>query len=357
MLPMQFKILDQANSAERSEWLKLWNMWPEREVFAHPDYPALFAKPGDKVLCASEATTSGGVLFPFLLRPLAREEWVDNNEESWDLVGPYGYGGVFAWGRGPDAQDDFWVNFEAWIENNKVVSSFVRLSLFPDQTIPFRGTVEHNTSNIVRTLEIDPEVLWREYEHKVRKNVNKAKQANLTVEIDPTGLRLDEFMAIYYSTMDRRDASGSYYFPKSFFESLCANLSGQFTFFHVLHESKVVSTELVLVSRRHLYSFLGGTLPDAFSMCPNDLLKHEVNLWGREAQMHSFVLGGGYQSEDGIFRYKKSFAPQGVTEFFVGKRVHQPAAYDRLVLQRQEWEKSRGVDWAPKPAFFPLYRA
>lgn len=354
---MHFKILDQANAAERVEWLELWNAWAEREVFAHPDYSALFAKPGDKVLCASEVTPSGGVLFPFLLRPLAREDWVDDNEQAWDLVGPYGYGGVFAWGNDPDAQNDFWMNFEAWIASNNVVSSFVRLSLFPDQLIPFQGTVERNTANIVRTLDIEPDVLWREYEHKVRKNVNKAKQANLTVETDSSGQRLDDFLAIYYSTMDRRDASGSYYFPRAFFESLCANLVGQFMFFHVLHESKVVSTELVLVSRRHLYSFLGGTLPEAFSMCPNDLLKHEVNLWGRTAEMHSFVLGGGYNGEDGIFRYKKSFAPHGVTDFYVGKQIHQPAAYDRLVSQRQKWNESRGVTWEPKPGFFPLYRA
>ncbi|HEY4262418.1 MAG TPA: GNAT family N-acetyltransferase [Schlesneria sp.] len=353
----QFKVLDRNKAAERTEWLALWNAWPEREVFAHPDYPALFAKPGDQILCAVEVTTSGGVLFPFLLRPLAREEWVEDDNQSWDLVGPYGYGGVFAWGVDEDAENDFWVNFETWIERQNVVSSFVRLSLFPDQTIPFRGIVELNTSNIVRNLDIEPDALWREYEHKVRKNVNKAKQANLTVEIDSSGQRLEEFLAIYYSTMDRRDASGTYYFPKSFFESLCTNLSGQYLFFHVLHESKMISTELVLVSQQHLYSFLGGTLPDGFSMCPNDLLKHEVNLWGRTAEKHSFVLGGGYNGEDGIFRYKKSFAPQGVTSFFVGKQIHQPAVYDRLVSQRQQWEESRGVTWTPKPGYFPLYRA
>ena len=33
------------------------------------------------------------------------------------------------------------------------------------------------------------------------------------------------------------------------------------------------------------------------------------------------MLGGGYGADDGIFRYKRSFAPHGLVPFFVGRRV------------------------------------
>ena len=117
---------------------------------------------------------------------------------------------------------------------------------------------------MVRSLDLDPDALWRNYDHKVRKNVNRAKQCGLTTEIDLTGQRLEEFLAIYRATMDRREAAAVYFFPRSFFETLARQLAGQFVFFHVFDGATMVSTELVLVSVRHIYSSLGGTLAEAF---------------------------------------------------------------------------------------------
>ena len=35
---MQHRVLDASVPEERSAWLALWERWPGREVFAHPDY-------------------------------------------------------------------------------------------------------------------------------------------------------------------------------------------------------------------------------------------------------------------------------------------------------------------------------
>jgi hypothetical protein len=355
MATIQF--LDSAAPTDLAEWLARWQAWPGREVFAHPAYIRLFARPGDRVVCAAVSTASGGVLFPFVLRPVAIEPWAGKNEPACDLVTPYGYGGAFAWDCAEQESLMFRDRFHDWADANGVVASFARLSLFDAQQLPFDGDVVIDRPNIVRSLDITPEEIWHDYEHKVRKNVNCAKRAGLTAEIDPEGRRLDEFLAIYESTMDRRSADGGYYFPRKFFETLIRDLPGQFIFCHVLDRGRVVSTELVLVSAENIYSFLGGTLADAFSQRPNDLLKHEVILWGRQAGKLAYVLGGGYHGEDGIYRYKKSFAPNGKRPFCVGRRVHNTADYGRLVASRRQWEISQGNAWMPKPGYFPEYRA
>ena len=320
------RCLDAGVPGDMLEWLRLWESWPQREVFAHPDYVRLFATPGDRVMCASLATR-GGILFPFLLRPLAREPWAGNGESALDLVSPYGYGGAFAWNCSEKDAVDFWSEFEAWAKTQRLVSAFVRLSLFPEQQIAFRGQIAEDRPNIVRSLDLTPDALWQDFEHKVRKNVNCAKRSGLSVEIDFDGRRLDEFLKIYYSTMERREASHSYYFPSEFFNAVVRRLPGQYAFFFVLDEGKAVSAELVLVSVAHIYSFLGGTLAEAFAKRPNDLLKHKIILWGRQAGKLAFVLGGGFSGEDGIYRYKKSFAPAGSRPFCVGRQVHDAAAY------------------------------
>ena len=70
-----------------------------------------------------------------------------------------------------------------------------------------------------------------------------------------------------------------------------------------------------------------------------------------------YVLGGGNDGEDSLFRYKLSFAPRGARPLKVGKWVINRNLYEQLIAARRSYEKSKGVDWTPKPGYFPAYRA
>lgn len=344
-----FRVWDAGVAGERERWEAAWQGWGAREAFAHPAYAALFAREGDRVCCAAMGGASGGILFPLIVRP------VPGAAALCDLVSPYGYGGPFAWGDvSPDA---FWRGLEEWAGRAGAVSLFTRLPLFRHQTIPFAGEVEYKGPNVVRSLDLDMDRMWMDYAHKVRKNVKKAERAGLRAEVDPAGERLDEFLEIYHDTMQRRGAARGYYFPEAFFRSILREMPGQFAFFHVLSGERVVSTELVLDSAEHVYSFLGGTREEAFDLRPNDLLKHEVIRWARERGKRAFVLGGGVEPADGIFRYKLAFAPDGEVPFHVGKRVFDPGTYARLTDARRSAEREGGRSWEPDPGYFPAYRA
>jgi len=335
--------------------MEAWNAWPSREIWAYPSYAELFGRKCDRVLCALMDAPDGAILFPFILRPLASEPWTGTDNRDWDVTSPYGYGGPFCWGT-PNAKE-FWTSFDNWSKCTGVVCSFIRLSLFPEQMIPFPGHVEEKTPNVVRRLDLDSHDIWMDYKHKVRKNVKKAKRAGLEVEIDFNGVNLNDFISIYYSTLKRRGAPRRYYFSRRFFEDIIKDLYGQFAFFYIVHQKRILSAELVLVSVNYLYSFLGGTLQQAFQFCPNDLLKHEIIEWGRKQGKKAFVLGGGYKGPDGIFRYKLSFAPKGEVPFSVGKKIYNAESYNRLEKERSKWKAGQNNDRNQPPDFFPVYRS
>jgi hypothetical protein len=296
------------------------------------------------------------VLFPFLLRPLAAECWAER-ETLFDITSPPGYGGAFAWNCPADHGPLFWEAFRSWARAARLVSGFVRLSLFPEQRLAFCGQVENRLSNVVRSLELAPAEIWRDYERKVRLNVARARRSGLRFEVDPQGKRLDAFLAVYYETMQRRQAAAGYFFSREFFQWILAELPGQFVFFHVLDGGQVVASEVALLSASRIYSFLGGSLAAALPARPNDLLKHQAILWARDAGYRQLVLGGGHAEQDGIFRFKRSFAPGGVRPFQVGVEVYDERAYCRLEAHRRAWEQSRGVVWRPAAGYFPSYRA
>jgi hypothetical protein len=350
---MRHRILDAARPAERREWVDLWEGWSGREVFAHPEYVSLFARPCDRAVCAVGEDEGGTVLFPLLLRPLAAEPWAPPGEVRLDAVSPYGYGGPFAFGDGPRDDEAFWRAHEAWCREARVVSTFARLPLFDGQLPRLPARPEPRGPNVVRGLGPDLSSIWMEYDRSVRANVKAAERNGVTIEVDEIGARLDAFVAVYEHTMSRRGASDFYFFPRAFFERLVERLAGQYVFFHALHAGRVVSTELILVSAQHCYMLLSGTLAEAYPLRPNDLLRHHTVKWAAAHGLTAYVLGGGYEPGDGVYRHKRNFAPKGLLPFRVACLVHDPAAAKELARRRRETQ----VGWVPRPGYFPPYRA
>lgn len=355
---MELQIWDAADACDRKQWIDLWEQWPGKEVFGHPEYVRLNARPHDRALCAALSVNGGHVLYPFLLRALTDEPYCDVPQCGWtDIATPYGYGGPFAWGApwSNETVHAFWSQFGVWASKSRVVSEVVRLSLFPETLVEYPGDRRVLWDNVVRTLESENE-LWRDFEYKVRKNVNRARASGVTVRIDEKGDRLDDFLAIYTGTMNRRNAEDTYYFPRKYFERIHAELSGQFVYFHAFAGGVVVSTELVLVSANRIYSFLGGTDAAWYHVRPNELLKLEIMNWARSAGKTEFVLGGGYARGDGIYRYKLSFAPNGRVPFSIGSRVLNGEAYEQILQARRRFAATKGAQWLPRPDYFPAYR-
>lgn len=270
-------------------------------------------------------------------------------ENTWiDLSTPYGYGGF--WVDGTDYEG---VNkaYGDYCKEQGFVSEFVRFHLYSGFERHYSGKTETHTHNVVRSTELPLDEILKDFEHKVRKNLKRARSSGLQIEIDPTGARLDDFLGIYYETMRRTAAKESFFFPKPFFETL-NTMAENYAYFHVLSDDQVISTELVLYGSENCYSYLGGTNSDFFHLRPNEFLKFEVIKWAKAKGLKRFILGGGYGDDDGIFQYKKSLAPNGICEFYIGKKILDTAKYQKLNELRKE-----EPDFDTESPFFPLYRA
>jgi hypothetical protein len=354
-----FQVLNIRDARELFRWKELWAAWPCREVYAHPGYMGLYLDDRSDGYCAVLESDEGNVLYPFICRDLSKETYGDIGVRPiGDIVTPYGYGGQFIWDHTDPAAlaGSFRAFFDPWAAERNIVSEVVKFSLFEKGLLPYQGEREERLKNIVVDLSPGEEALFMSFEHKVRKNVKKAVRQGVTVAADAAGAQLESFLRIYHGTLERRSAKGLYYFDAAFFAGLQRELPGQYMYFHALHEGQVISTELVLVSAESVYSFLGGTASDKFSLAPNDLLKFEIIKWARSKGKKYFVLGGGVSPDDGIYHYKRSFAPGGAVPFYVGTRVLRRDLYEKLVENRKRLERTEQGGWTPVPGFVPEYR-
>ncbi|MCP4447217.1 MAG: GNAT family N-acetyltransferase [Myxococcales bacterium] len=353
-----FRVLSAKTHEDRVRWIELWTQWPQREVQAHPAYVDMFCGQDEHALALSFSRNGMSVLLPVVARPLSAISWTQPSDSRWDLITPYGYGGPYVWGQKVDKVcPEFWKATDDWAHGHQIIGLTARLSLFEDDLLEFHGETRQPMRNVVRDLRLSSEDLWKDYSGKVRKNVKRARKNGLRVVVDEVGAHLDEFLEIYLATMVRCEAGQGFHFSREFFEGVCNDLSGQFAFFHVFLEKKIVSTELVLLSANVMYSFLGGTLSEYFPTRPNDLLKHEAIEWGRERGFHWFVLGGGYGEEDGIYRYKLAFAPSGARSFTVGYHSFSRSDEKKLEEECRRHFLQEGTEWHPRNNFFPSYRS
>ena len=285
-----------------------------------------------------------------LKRDIAKTEaFKDKLEKNlwFDLSTPYGYGGFWVEGNDLKSVDD---EYSLFCRENGFISEFVRFNLFSGFEAAYSGSIRTPSHNIVRTLDLPVEGILMDFEHKVRTNLEKAIDADLKIEFDEKGHRIEEFLKLYYSTMERTCAEPYYYFSKAFFEHLNRLEEGS-VFVHVLNEDKVIASTLTLYGTENCYPFLCGSDHDYFNLRPNEFMQVETIKWAKAKGLKRLVLGGGYGEDDGIYRYKKSFAPKGITNYYVGMNIFDEAKYEKLVEMRKE---EAGFD--PKKDYFPLYR-
>lgn len=333
------------------EWDRVVRSFSNYDVFYLSGYSKAFMKEapknGQPILLLYENGLDKAINVVLRRDVALDEKFVGKIDQGqfFDLITPYGYGGF--WGEISD-WDKLNHEYTEYCMEKHYICEFVRFELFTDYHCHYDGEIETRTHNVVRSLEMPLDEMWMDFKQKVRKNVKKANSFNLNCIIENTNDHLDDFLRIYYSTMDRTAAEGEYYFSKQFYEDM-SKMSDNVMFFYVVHEGKIISTELVIYGTENAYSYLGGTDRDYFDVRPNDYLKYEIIKWAKAKGLKNFVLGGGYGADDGIFQYKLCLAPHGEYDFYIGRKIFDKEKYDRLTKLRQ------GETLNNK--YFPIYRS
>lgn len=338
---------------EKEQWNQIVTSFKNYDVFYLAEYVQAFKLHGDGepvLFYYNDGKTKA--INVIMKRDISEMKYFKDKIEKgkyFDATSPYGYGGFIIEG---DNYKEVNQQYEKFCKENNIICEFVRFHLLEHYENKYNGQAQIIKHNIIRSLDLKPEDMLMDFEHKVRKNIKKANRNELEIQIDTEGKTLDSFLEIYYKTMDRNSAEKDYYFSKEFFETI-NTMKNHFVYFNVLYENKVISTELVIYSENNCYSYLGGTFEEYFNLRPNDFLKYEIIKWAYRKGIKNFILGGGYGGEDdGIYRYKKSFAPNGIYDFYIGKKIFQPGKYKELVELRKK-EK----DFEVNSNFFPEYRA
>jgi uncharacterized NAD(P)/FAD-binding protein YdhS len=297
------------------------------------------------------------IIMPIILRQI-----IINKEPSnyYDAITPYGYSGPLCEENTKESDlKEFWKNLDIWYKENNVISEFIRFNLNKNY-LGYNGLLISTLNNVIGKLRKNFDNQWTAFLPKVRNNYRKAVSSDLIFKIfndyDINEDAIKIFYNIYTETMIRHNAKAIYFFTLDYFKNLILNNLNEFALAVIFKDNNPISVELIIKRNDTIFAFLGGTDANYYSYRPNDFLRVEVIKWAIKSNYNYYVLGGGLNDGDGLYKSKKGFFPKDEDEiFYTGRKIINHEVYENLCKNQMANYSDIHKDEL-KNYFFPLYR-
>ncbi|MDR4949070.1 GNAT family N-acetyltransferase [Neobacillus cucumis] len=342
--------------AEKESWYKFIKNAENQDIYFTPEYFEIYERNGEgKAKLFVYDNGKDFVYYPFLLRNLHNltilKEISSKYRELYDITTPYGYGGPITSAKEEAIKKKIFIEFEEIFESyclrENIITEFVRfhpLILNHQDYKHIESTLNRHTIYI--DLSLDSEEIWANYDNKNRNRLRKAQANNYFTMVHRSPSDLEDFLRLYYKTMDKKNAYEYYYFQRDFFENSAELLKDHLELIEVVMDDKVIMSCFFMHYGDFIHYHLLGSDEDYLHFSPNNSLIHYVVEWGKAKGKKALHLGGGYTGDiDTLYRFKKRFNKYGDLPFYIGKKIHNQAIYDELVK-----------DLPVPDNYFPLYR-
>ena len=297
----------------------------------------------------------GEVVHQFIKRVIP-QNLLPKQELLYDIVTPYGYGGPLITACQDGSKEalvqDFYNAFAEYCKDENIVAEFVRFHPIAQNALDFEAVYhpiwDRNTLGTGLKSFEDP--VQSEFSKSCRKRIRQAINKGITCRITERPDNLDDFKKVYYSTMERNEASEYYFFDDEYFDNCLKYFADNILLIEVLFEEKVIAAGMYFLYNKTIHIHLSGTLTEYLSLSPAYVLRYALTCWGKEHGYEMIHHGGGRTNapDDSLFLFKKQFASNTNFDFYVGRKVWMPEKYIDIC---------RFNDIDPEDKYFPAYRA
>jgi serine/alanine adding enzyme len=327
-----------------------------KTVFGSVEYASIWqAHNGTPARLFALQTPNHTIAYPLSLRPIHTLPLAENQSELlWDALTPEYTGPFAASAPSPADHQLFAHHFSGYCREQGIVTEFAHLHPWQAQMECLTaGNLQLDRRIVYVDLRLNEDQLWQDsLNYTCRKNIKRSLREGVRVFAATNAGDIAEFYRIYVHTMERNMAASRYYFSLDFFMAFFDRMPHNSRFVLAEHQGAVVAGTLYLYDDNDIYSYLGGADATYQQMRPSNAVVYETMGWGRAQGKSRLILGGGYQPDDGIFRFKASFSPL-TAAFHIYKCVHLPEQYERL---SRAWCERYPMQ-APPDNYFPPYRA
>ena len=322
--------------ADSDEWRVGLEKLPTtcKDVYFTPEYYSLYEAYGDGEACCFIFERDGEIaLYPFLKNPIIPLGY-ELDKEYYDIQGAYGYNGLIASTDNSDFIHDFWVDFDVWCQDNDVIAEFMRFHPLMKNYKLGDGHFKmiHDRNTVFLDLFQTEEEIFQGFEKSTRKHILKAEK---TIEVRPakrTEENVEIFNRIYRENMEHVHSVPYLFFSLEHFRNMFQ--MDEIEFFIAYQEEKPIACYSGLVSPVFYGNYLRASLTEYNKTGVNTLMYWSMIKSAKAHGCRYVHFGGGTSGdpENSLLKYKMNFS-HTLSEFWIGKKVHNQAVYNQIVGQ------------------------
>ena len=294
------------------------------------------------------------IFWTHLIRNLSNIE-IFKEYNYYDLASPYGFGGPLIKplteneNELKESLQEFYNKYIKYSKEKRYVTEFIRFHpIFKNyELLEDFCSINYMYDIVIIDLTLNYDTIWENMTKNNRYYTRKAiKEFERSfIQYNPTNEEINEFLELYYDTMDKNKASSKYFFKFDF-------IMNHFKFGNVLitvknNQNIIGSTAIFLKGKNILHYHLSATNDNLKNSPSRAVLWHAIE-WGKNKGFTWLNLGGGRgTNDDGLFHFKKSFSNM-ILPFNRGEIIFNDEIYNELSSINQLSENSLN--------FFPKYR-
>lgn len=321
------------------------------DIYFEPDYAELYETEENRAVEYRFECEYGFITNLFLKRQIDIK--LPDEVQYFDIVTPYGYGGPVIH-RTNDKEkliQAYMDDFGRYTEKEHIIAEFVRFHPILGNGVDFKEVYKSifDRKTVGTNLTYD-DVVAKEFSKHKRKDIRKAlKNPEIRYEVTENPSTLQDFLKIYYSTMDRDKADDYYYFKPDYFQTMLEKFREHITAGRVFLGDQLIAMGVYFRYGKYLHAHLSGTLSEYLDYSPANILKYALAVYGHENGYEVIHYGGGTSRspENGVYKFKKEFGKNTEFDFYIAKKVWNEEIYKQIC-------STVGAD--VNSDFFPAYR-
>lgn len=305
-----------------------------KDIYFTPEYYSLYQNYGDgEALCFVYEKDQNIAVYPFLKNPITPLGY-ELSKEYYDIQGAYGYNGLITSTDDSVFINDFWESFDKWCLENDIIAEFMRFHpLLRNHTLgECHFKLIHDRDTVYLNLMQTEDEIFQGFEKATRKHIAKAEK---NIEIRPA-LYSEEnvaiFNRIYRENMEHVNSIPYLFFNIEHFRNLFK--MNNVEFFIAYMDNIPIACYSGLVSQNYYSNYLRASLTEYNKTGVNTLMYWSMIKSAKDHGCHYVHFGGGTNSDpnNSLLKYKMNYS-QTLSEFWIGKKIHNRSVYDNIVEQ------------------------